>query len=78
MTMVTCQLFLGMGATGGSRNFQSRRSAYENDKTFGVHPIEKILMEETGISSPEEAKVKYNYRCFFSGIRYFISGASKI
>ena len=55
--MLTCQLFLGMGATGGSRNFQSRRSAYGNDKTFGVHPIEKILMEETGVSTAEEANV---------------------
>jgi hypothetical protein len=56
--MISCQLFLGMGAIGGSRNTQSRNSEYEHDKTFGVHPVEKILMEETGVASAEEAKVK--------------------
>ena len=53
--MLSCQLFLGMGAIGGSRNAKPASSAYEFDKVFGVHPVEKILVEETGVSTPEEA-----------------------
>ena len=55
--MLFCQLFLGMGAIGSTpRAREAPNTEYEFDKVFGMHPVEKILMEETGVQTAEEAK----------------------
>jgi len=55
--MLFCQLFLGMGALGSQPRLRAAPSEeYEHDKIFGMHPVEKILIEETGVSSAAEAK----------------------
>merc|ERR1712176_317885 len=57
IVMLFCQLFLGMGAIGSQPKFEPEAPAeYEFDKVFGMHPVEKILVEETGVQTPEEAK----------------------
>merc|ERR1712176_689159 len=57
IVMLFCQLFLGMGAIGSQPKFEQEAPAeYEFDKVFGMHPVEKILVEETGVKTPEEAK----------------------
>merc|ERR1711915_20949 len=57
IVMLFCQLFLGMGAIGSQPKFQQESPAeYAYDKVFGMHPVEKILVEETGVQTPEEAK----------------------
>merc|ERR1711915_936174 len=56
IVMLFCQLFLGMGAIGSQPKFQQESPAeYAYDKVFGMHPVEKILVEETGVQTPEEA-----------------------
>merc|ERR1712051_868921 len=57
IVMLFCQIFLGMGAIGTiKRREKPKPQQYENEHTFGMHPVEKILIEETGVATPEEAK----------------------
>merc|ERR1712080_401954 len=57
LVMLFCQVFLGSAAIGSvPRRKKPAPQAYENELNFGLHPVEKILMEETGVTSPEEAK----------------------